>query len=659
MPEYLAPGVYVEETSFRSKSIEGVSTTTTAFVGPTRYGPHDRTPDILTSLAEYERVHGDGEPLRFGDNETPNYMWHAVRAFFENGGRRLYAVRVLGEGARHAHGAGIEVAAVTAVTGADGTTSFEHTTPGAIRPGSVRIRGPGAAGAREFVDDGTGQLIGTGGATGLAGTVDYDAGYLTINFQVAPANGELWFLTHRTVDVVARFVGAAGNGVLRFTPRAGQPLEFTADNLTSSSEPSKTVVVGDIVEVMRKNQPPQWCRVAGSAGAYTLTSLRDQSTLPLDATVLRMARATSVSVSFQRAGQKETAGVWEGLAPTPDAITSFFAAMPRTDEQARTLPVIVHSISDAVLHGGSITLSDGHDGAQPDGADYEGREDPYTDVRTGLKGLEDAEEISIVAAPGLAGLDDPDKAAAGVLALRAHAERMHYRIVIVDSLADQSISDVRQYRARFESTRLALYYPWVKILDPISRREINLPPSGFVAGIYARNDITRAVYKAPANEVVSLALGFERTLNQSHQEVLNPEGINCLRFFEGRGMRVWGARTLAADPEWKYVNVRRYFAYLERSIDRGTQWAVFEPNGPALWNNVRNTILDFLNNEFQSGALLGTKPEQAFFVRCDRSTMTQNDLDNGRLICQVGVAPLKPAEFVVFRVGQWTADARG
>jgi phage tail sheath protein FI len=140
--------------------------------------------------------------------------------------------------------------------------------------------------------------------------------------------------------------------------------------------------------------------------------------------------------------------------------------------------------------------------------------------------------------------------------------------------------------------------------------------------------------------------------------VLNPEGINCFRFFPGRGFRLWGARTISSNSEWKYVNVRRYFIYLERSIDKGTQWAVFEPNGEALWANVRRTIESFLFNEFQSGALLGAKPEQAYFVKCDRSTITQNDLDNGRLVCLIGVAALKPAEFVIFRIGQKTADAR-
>jgi phage tail sheath protein FI len=198
----------------------------------------------------------------------------------------------------------------------------------------------------------------------------------------------------------------------------------------------------------------------------------------------------------------------------------------------------------------------------------------------------------------------------------------------------------------------------VKVLDPLTQLPIFLPPSGFVAGIYARNDVNRAVYKAPANEVVNLALGFELAVSKAQQEVLNPEGINAFRFFEDRGYRLWGARTTSSDPEWKYVNLRRYFAYLEHSIDKGTQWAVFEPNGERLWASARRTVDEFLLNEWQSGALLGDKPEKAYFVKCDRSTMTQNDLDNGRLVMLIGVAPLRPAEFVIFRIGQWTGDSR-
>ncbi|MEA2080936.1 MAG: phage tail sheath subtilisin-like domain-containing protein, partial [Pseudomonadota bacterium] len=208
----------------------------------------------------------------------------------------------------------------------------------------------------------------------------------------------------------------------------------------------------------------------------------------------------------------------------------------------------------------------------------------------------------------------------------------------------------------------ALYYPWLRVNNPLFElepREIVLPPSGFVAGIYARNDVARGVHKAPANETIRTAAKFNFLVNTAQQDVLNPLGINCLRFFEGRGNRVWGARTATSDPEWKYVNVRRYFAFLERSIEKGTQWAVFEPNGPVLWANVQRTVEDFLYNEFVSNHLEGRKPQEAFFVRCDESTMTQNDRDNGRLICLVGVAPLRPAEFVIFRIGQKTLDATG
>lgn len=165
------------------------------------------------------------------------------------------------------------------------------------------------------------------------------------------------------------------------------------------------------------------------------------------------------------------------------------------------------------------------------------------------------------------------------------------------------------------------------------------------------------MHKAPANEPVIGALRFAQDINRFQQELLNPDGINCLRSFPGRGHRVWGGRTLSSDPEWKYVNVRRYFLYLERSIEKSTQWVVFEPNGERLWANVRSTVEDFLYSEWFNGRLLGPSPKVAYFVRCDRSTMTQNDLDNGRLVCEIGVAALKPAEFVIFRIGQKTADA--
>ena len=229
-------------------------------------------------------------------------------------------------------------------------------------------------------------------------------------------------------------------------------------------------------------------------------------------------------------------------------------------------------------------------------------------------------------------------------ALIEHCERMRYRIAVLDSADGMEIADVRSVRASLDSSHAALYYPWVRVTDPVFGSPLMRPPSGFVAGIYARNDSERGVHTAPANQIVRGAIGLERALDKAQQDVLNPEGINALRWFQGRGYRVWGARTISSDAEWKYVNLRRYFAYLERSIERGTRWAVFEPNGAALWAGIRGLVENFLYREWISGRLVGQTLQDAFFIRCDHSTMTQNDLDHGRLICLVGVAPLRPAE---------------
>ncbi|HYG59804.1 MAG TPA: phage tail sheath subtilisin-like domain-containing protein, partial [Symbiobacteriaceae bacterium] len=311
---------------------------------------------------------------------------------------------------------------------------------------------------------------------------------------------------------------------------------------------------------------------------------------------------------------------------------------------------------------GRILLAGGSDGERPLSEAYRGDEGTTDGMPTGFKALEALEDISIVAAPGST-FDYEDatykpEAAQIQRLLIAHAEQMRYRIAVLDSADNHLPSQVRAYRAELSSSHAALYYPWIKVLDPVTRQPIYLPPSGFVAGIYARNDVNIGVHKAPANEVVRSAIGFSIMINKAQHDVLNPEGINCFRYFEGGGLRLWGARTISSDPEWKYVNLRRYFAYLERSIDKGTQWVVFMNNNESLWAKVRSTVESFLFNEWKSERLMGTKPEEAYFVKCDRSTMTQNDLDNGRLICLIGVSAIRPAEFVIFRIGQWTAGAK-
>jgi hypothetical protein len=348
-----------------------------------------------------------------------------------------------------------------------------------------------------------------------------------------------------------------------------------------------------------------------------------------------------------------------------------FAASGASPVQIQILPV---QVLTALVGTGSppartYRLDGGSDGQAITGAELLGKEaDPDDAARkaTGLFALAEVDDIAIVAAPDAGAIEDPDDRFVATQNLIRHAELAKYRIAVVDGPQSASLNEIRAFRGNFDSSYAALYHPWIEILDPngppapgVPTPKLLLPPSGFVTGIYARSDITRGVFKAPANEVVFGLTRLEVNINTGRNQVLNPEHVNSLRFFAGRGNRVWGARTLSSDPEWLYVNVRRLFIFLEHSIDLSTQGAVFEPNGEALWRNITRTVEDFLNVQWRNGALLGATPEEAYFVRCDRSTMTQNDLDNGRLICLIGVAPVKPAEFVIFRIGQFTADARG
>jgi phage tail sheath protein FI len=273
-----------------------------------------------------------------------------------------------------------------------------------------------------------------------------------------------------------------------------------------------------------------------------------------------------------------------------------------------------------------------------------------TDYTTALQHLEAVTDISIVAAPGASGIDE-------IAALIAHVERMRYRFAVIDSGPGQSSLQVGELRQRLNSPNAALYYPWLRT-DSGSGARLQLPPSGFIAGTYARVDAAQGVYHSPTNQPISLVTGLQSAVPLADQDILNAAGVNCLRAFPQRGVVAWGARTLSTDPEWKYINVRRLLIFIEASIDRGLHWVVFEPNGETLWAAVTSLVEDFLTRQWRQGALQGTTAREAFVVRCDRTTMTQDDIDNGRLVCQVGVAPLRAAEFVIFRIGQWTAHRK-
>jgi len=632
MPEYLAPGVYVEEVSFRSKSIEGVSTSTAGFVGPARFGPIDGEPELLTSFADFERIYGGLDQLEFSDaGRMHNFLAHAVRAFFTEGGQRLYVSRVYAAGATDGCASGTITSNITLKArypGRAGNVPVTFT----FRLGQNILSGvpldPGNPAAGDFPV--------------LRGASEFDVVWardLSSPIASPPGSGTLYWLERFFDETTQRFTFRLHRD------NSGSPPvgDLALTNLTPGVDDVRIVTVTVTIGAMSKFGLPQTFENVSFHPDHKRALGKVFAAEPLD-------RATALFVPL----------VISTTLQNGAAIAETLMAQNSLVDNTRT---ILETINDPeatdAIRTFQILLKNGSDGLRPGADEYEGRD---TDPKSGLRTLEDIEDISIVAAPGSSFdfINPSYKSQAGTILrhLIAHCERMRYRIAVLDSADGHLVSDVRAYRAQIDSTHAALYYPWIRILDPVTDEEIKVPPSGGIAGIYARTDVETGVHKAPANEVVRLAIGLETSINKGQQDVLNPEGINAIRFFEGRGFRVWGARTVSSDPEWKYVNVRRYFAYLERSIDKGTQFAVFEPNGDVLWANVRQTVADFLFNEWKSGRLLGRKPEEAFFVRCDRSTMTQNDLDNGRLICLIGVAPLKPAEFVIFRIGQFTADRR-
>jgi hypothetical protein len=610
MPEYLAPGVYVEEVSFRSKSIEGVPTSTTGFAGMTRFGPVQYTdgptttePRLITSFTEFERVYGGLEPLLLGSDERIPYLAHAARAFFLNGGQRLYVSRVFAAGSD------------------DGVARLEFTV--GTEPTAWRARWPGAMGnvwVRVQVQR-SGNVVQT--LPGGAFTVNrVRTGTVVEVYNGVPA-ADLPKANDPVVPTALNIVTRATDGTLTFTATDGTPTTVDAASVVQVVEVNVRVVV----DGEREDFYPELSFYPDHKRFIGRILQRDD---PAD----------------------ENAVVW--LDWKPDYLGK--------GEPERLTAAL--QLAAGLAEG---RLIDGNDGALASAADLMGLPadvDIASKKATGLEALGEVDDIAIVATPDASTLANDDEIALATDNVITHATRLRYRIAVVDGPPESSMNEIRRFRGRFDSKYAALYHPWIVTLDPLERaaqgappRKLLLPPSGFVCGIYARTDIERGVHKAPANEVVRGLTSFEININKPRQDVLNPEGINALRFFEGRGSRVWGARTMSSDPEWKYVNVRRYFNYLEATIDRGTQWAVFEPNGERLWANIRETIGSFLYNEWVSGALLGATPKQAFFVRCDRSTMTQNDLDDGRLICLVGVAVLKPAEFVIFRIGQKTIDS--
>jgi uncharacterized protein len=287
-------------------------------------------------------------------------------------------------------------------------------------------------------------------------------------------------------------------------------------------------------------------------------------------------------------------------------------------------------------------------------ADFEG------DVasRRGMGNASALDEVTMLIMPDIVSLDGDGAEMRDLQGkMIAHAELMGDRMAILDApdgLIAQEVLEWRMNTAGYDSKMAALYWPWIEVMDPLTGRPLRIPPSGHVAGVWARTDEERGVHKAPANEVVRGANGLAFQITHAEQGELNRNGINCIRAFPGRGIRIWGARTMSSDPEWRYINVRRLFNFIAESIMSGTQWSVFEPNDPRLWSKLATNVGSFLSRVHRAGALAGASPADAYFVKCDAETNPPEVVEAGQVVCEVGIAPVKPAEFVIFRLSQFT-----
>lgn len=624
MPQYLTPGVYVEEIA-GPRSIEGVGTSTAAFVGPTRFGPTSGRPELLTSYLDFTRVFGDavglsfvraGAPNRDPANLNPavvNHVALGVKGFFDEGGTALYVTRTFSYFATG--------------TPLDDHANFQlpqSGTPAEPRL-TLRARFPGLAGRMRVtlsLRAGNNALVTSGGTKTLTRVQSWDTVY-----AVAGATEGVYAVTRDATTGAWQFVGNHATAMTLAAATAVYPITVAVDVQQPTVDGQGLATFGPPTTIGEFGFDP---RSAGGGITGVLT-----------ADPVNRVQALTIPLAVE--------GV--PTTPTNDSATAVAVGLLGT--------AVLATAKTGATTGQSVTvvLGGGSDGFVPAVSHYEGSESP----QRGLKGLEALEDISIVAAPGATSgwvaAGDPALAQAVNNAVATHCENMRYRVAALDTPPQRTTGQALDFRNLRSSTHAALYYPWIITSHPLDGSRVAAPPAAYLAGVWARTDATRGVIKAPANEVVRSALDLEVRLNKAQQGLLNPEGVDCLRYFPGSGFLVWGARTISDDPEWKYLSIRRYFNYLEKSIDEGTQWVVFEINGPELWQAVTSTVEGFLLNEWKSGALLGSKPEEGYFVRCDASTMTQNDLDNGRLVCQIGVAAAKPAEFVIFRISQWTATA--
>ena len=533
MPEYLSPGVYVEEVPSGPVPIAGVGTSTTGMVGLTERGP--TATRLVTSWLDYERWFG-------GHLDTAvSFLPYAVQGYFDNGGQRLFVSRISRSDA---------ATATLDLGSADPAQDLQ-----------VVAIGAGAWGDNLFV---------------------------------------------RVQDAAKQTPGGNEFRITILFYRTAPPLPLV-DPLDPDNVADANRREPDVIE----DYEPLGDDPVGAS--YVLTTINSTSRL----IQVRWGDAT--------------------VAPNrPNNV-------------------------------GFTQVQNGADGANAlTATEYVGDPTQPTDRRSGLAALEAIDEIALLAVP-----DEVHPALNGANQAQVTNELVNQCERLRDRFAVLSVGggagDVAQIQPPRDSSYAAIYYPWIRVFDPLTADTVLVPPHGHVLGIYARTDNERGVHKAPANaEVRGIITRRPRQHpraarvphNQGSARLLNPRGIDVIRDFRAsnRGIRVWGGRTMSSDAQWRYVNVRRLFIFVEESIDEGTQWVVFEPNYESDVGAVVRSVSNFLTSVWRDGALAGVTPEEAFFVRCDRTTMTPDDIDNGRLICLIGIAPVKPAEFVIFRISQKTIE---
>lgn len=617
MAEYLSPGVYVEEFASGGQPMEGVGTSTAGFVGLAERGPVEGVPQLVTNFADFKRTYGG----YLSENEfgTYRFLAYAVESFFVNGGSRCFISRVAPSDAKCSVG--------YAKDEKNPVLCFQAKNPGIWGDGIVVTITPSSKAKTqvkkiEKTDDEIKYFVKSGSGFRPGDIVAYRDGENVVYNKVV-----------RNQDNIMTFQEPFDEGIV--------DTDLLPKRTIETCEINMEVRYGDIVE-----------RYENVSFNVEADNYIEKKTAKSDLIIVTKGMAEEPD---QGTGSEKTQA---SGSETGDAQKEAAKEAAATAEKASKASESAAIVSPFIEIGGeekasiTVTMKNGSNGSVSSlsAADFQGC-DNGAGRRTGIQAFLDNDVVSIMAVPGVT---DPNVS----LSLVAHCENLASRFAVLDMPKDcRKVNDLIGYRDMFDSNYAALYHPWLITFDPLDKKNFAIPPSGAMMGIYARSDNTRGVHKAPANEVVRSCVGLDVQFNKGEQDILNPKGINLIRSFPGQGIRVWGARTATSDASWKYINVRRLFIFIEESIKANTSWAVFEPNDQVLWDRVKRTISVFLNGLWRQGSLAGSSPEEAFFVNIGRNTMSQDDIDNGRLVCVIGVAPVKPAEFVIFRITQKTSES--